>query len=97
MGRRKDRYDIVHTMYKAGDIITLTDIFQYVSKTVVARDLKMKPTRLNACLQRPVGFTLQEIYRLGGFCGIPERQMYELVENHYFSMKEAMRRSIKNW
>src|ERR1700744_5992007 len=88
MGRRKNRYDVIRTMFNQGEIRSLTDIFQFVPKTVVAGDLRKKVTRFNTMLNRPGEFTLKEIYLLGHLCGLTERQVYELVETHYFNIRE---------
>ena len=41
------------------------------------------------------GFTLEEIYRIGGFCGLAERQIYELVEAEYFKSKSKIKKTKK--
>jgi hypothetical protein len=88
MGRRKNRYDVIRTMFDQGEIRSLSDIFQFVPKTVVAGDLGKKVARFNTILNRPGSFTLKDIYLLGHLCGLTERQVYELFEKYYLNLKE---------
>lgn len=87
MVKRKKRYELLREMYLAGEIRSLEDIFNYVAKSVVARDMGMTRARFSALLLRPGGFTIKEIYLLGRLAGIKERQIYELVEAHYLGLR----------
>lgn len=88
MGRRKNRYDVIRTMFDQGEIRSLIDIFRFVPKTVVAGDLGKKVARFNTIFKRPGDLTLEDMYRLGHLCGLSERQIYELFETYYLYIKE---------
>lgn len=95
MIKRDDRYTIVNTMYGAGHIVSFNDIFKYIPKTVVALDLGKKVDRFNKLMNKVEGFTIEEIYMIGSFCGFNERQIYELVEAEYLKSKSKIKKTKK--
>ncbi|MBS1663267.1 MAG: hypothetical protein JST68_19645 [Bacteroidetes bacterium] len=95
MIKRDDRYDVVKTMYGAGHIGLFKDIFKYIPKTVVANDLGKKVDRFNKLMSRLDEFTLKDMYTIGSFCGLTERQIYELVEAEYLHNKSKIKKVKK--
>jgi len=91
MIKRDSRYNVIKAMVADGNIVTFNDIFEYIPKTIVATDLGKKVDRFNKLMNKVDGFTLGEIYRIGTFCGLSERQIYELVEAEYFKGKSKIR------
>lgn len=91
MIKRDSRYNVIKAMVADGNIVTFNDIFEYIPKTIVATDLGKKVDRFNKLMNKVDGFTLEEIYRIGSFCGLSERQIYELVEAEYFKGKSKIR------
>jgi hypothetical protein len=91
MIKRDSRYNVIKAMIADGNIVTFNDIFEYIPKTIVATDLGKKVDRFNKLMKKVDGFTLEEIYRIGSFCGLSERQIYELVEAEYFKGKSKIR------
>ena len=92
MIKRDSRYNVIKAMIADGNIVTFNDIFEYIPKTIVAIDLGKKVDRFNKLMNKVDGFTLEEIYRIGSFCGLSERQIYELVEAEYFKGKSKIKR-----
>jgi hypothetical protein len=82
-------------MYGAGHIVSFNDIFKYIPKTVVALDLGKKVDRFNKLMNKVEGFTIEEIYMIGSFCGFSERQIYELVEAEYLKSKSKIKKTKK--
>lgn len=95
MIKRDDRYDVVKTMFDAGRIALFKDIFKYIPKTVIANDLGKKVDRFNKLMSKPDQFTLEEVYTIGSFCGLAERQIYELVEAEYLHNKSKIKKVKK--
>ncbi len=96
MIKRDSRYNVIKAMIADGNIVTFNDIFEYIPKTVVAIDLGKKVDRFNKLMNKVDGFTLEEIYMIGGFCGLTERQIYELVEAEYFKSKSKIKKTKKS-
>lgn len=96
MIKRDNRYNVIRAMIADGNIVTFNDIFEYIPKTIVATDLGKKVDRFNKLMNKPDGFTLEEIYRIGSFCGLTERQIYELVEAEYFKSKSKIKKTKKS-
>jgi hypothetical protein len=96
MIKRDSRYNLIKPMIADGKIGTFNDIFEYIPKTIIATDLGKKVDRFNKLMNKVEGFTLEEIYRIGSFCDLGERQMYELVEAEYFKSKSKIKRTKKS-
>ncbi len=93
MGQRDPRYSLIKPMIKEGKITSFSDIFQFIPKTIVARDLGKKVDRFTALMHRVEGFTLEELFIIGAFCEIDESQMLKLVETQYLKSKGKILKS----
>jgi hypothetical protein len=93
MRNRDSRYDLIKPMMDAGKIICFNDIFKFIPKTVVAKDLGKKVDRFNELMNHVQEFTLEELFLIAKFCGIEEKQMYELVETEYLKIKNKIEKS----
>ncbi len=87
---RDDRYDLIKPMIDSGNIVSFNDIFKYIPKTIVAKDLGKKVDRFSELMKKVEGFTLGEIYTIAKFCNISESQIYQLVEKEYFKSKSKI-------
>ena len=96
MIKKDSRYNLIKAMIADGNIETFNDIFEYIPKTVVATDLGKKVDRFNKLMKKVDGFTLEEIYIIGSFFGLSERQIYELVEAEYFKSKSKIKKTKKS-
>jgi hypothetical protein len=76
---RDKRYNLIKPMLKVGYINTFTDIFHYIPKTVVARDLSIKSDRFNALMQSPDEFTLRKLITLANFLDLSIHELIDLV------------------
>ncbi len=89
MSKRDERYDSIVSLYRGGKITTLTDIFKTVPKTVVSIDIGKRVGDFNKRLNKPDLFEIGEIYLIGRLCGLAEKEIYELYEDHYFKIKNG--------
>ncbi|HEY4286519.1 MAG TPA: hypothetical protein VGN00_05420 [Puia sp.] len=87
MSKRDERYGIVLSLYKDGKITTLTDVFKYIPKTIVAKDLGKRVNDLNKRMDKPDLFEMGDIYLIGRLCGLTEIEIYGLYQDHYFKIK----------
>lgn len=77
-------------MIENGKIMVFNDIFKYIPKTVVAKDLGKKVDRFNVLMSRVEEFMLQDLFIIAGFFEIDEEVMLRLVMNDYQRRKRAI-------
>jgi hypothetical protein len=87
MAHRDPRYDLIKPMITEGKIVSFNDIFKFIPKTVVAKDLGKKVNRFNQLMNRIEEFTLEELFIIAKFCEMDEGQMLKLAQNEYTKSK----------
>ena len=92
---RDHRYDLIKPMIENGKIIFFNDIFKYIPKTVVAKDLGKKVDRFNTLMSRVEEFMLQDLFIIAGFFEIDEDVIVRLVMNDYKRNKSEIASSAK--
>ena len=83
MIQRDHRYELIPAMLEARRVQSFLDIFKFIPRTVVARDLGMKVARLSARLRHLENFTLAEIFIIGDFCGLSRLKILELIKAEF--------------
>ena len=91
MGNRDSRYDLIKPMLLEGKIVSFTDIFKYIPKTIVANDLGKKVDRFTVMMNQVEKFTLEELFRMAAFCRLTRDQMFGLLLNEYVKKHEPER------
>jgi len=89
MGNRDSRYDLIKPMLSEGKIVSFTDIFKYIPKTIVANDLGKKVDRFTVMMSQVEKFTLEELFRMAAACRLTKVQMFGLLLNEYVKKHEA--------
>lgn len=89
MGNRDSRYDLIKPMLSEGKIVSFTDIFKYIPKTIVANDLGKKVDRFTIMMSQVGKFTLEEIFRMAALCRLSEEQMFRLLLQEYVKKHET--------
>jgi len=87
MENRDTRYDIIKPMIADGKVMSFNDIFKYIPKTVVARDLGKKVDRFTELMNKVEDFTLGEMFYMGGLFRLSESEILKLAENEYLIHK----------
>ena len=85
---RDHRYDLIRSLYDRGKIVAFNDIFKYIPKTVVARDLGKKVDRFNKLISKVGGFTLDDLALIGKFCDLEDAIILELAIKEYTLQKK---------
>lgn len=93
MEKRDSRYELIRPMFNGGKIKTLTDIFKFIPKTVVAGDLGKKVDRFTALINKVERFTLEELFRIADLCDLERSQILQLVMEDYTSQKRKIDRT----
>ena len=83
MGNRDSRYDLIEPMMSQGKIVSFTDVFKYIKKTVVANDLGKKVDRFTVMMYDPKKFSVGDLYRMVDLFKISAKQVFELIDNEY--------------
>ncbi|HEV2478927.1 MAG TPA: hypothetical protein VGS79_04660 [Puia sp.] len=79
MSQTDPRYETIQPMVQEGRIQTFLDIFKYVPRTVVARDLGKKVTRLSVSLRHLENFTIGELFLIANLCKLSRTEILELI------------------
>ncbi len=90
MGNRDSRYDLIKPMLSEGTIVSFTDIFKYIPKTIIANDLGKKVDRFTVMMNQVEKFTLEELFRVAGLCGLTDEQMFALMYREYLKKREIV-------
>jgi len=77
------RYAVVQQMILAEKVTLFRQIFLYIPKTIVARDIPMKPERLTMCINHVARFKFREIYAIADLTGIDHFLMVKLVYDQH--------------
>lgn len=83
MANRDTRYDLIEPMMSQGKIVSFTDVFKYIKKTVVAIDLGKKVDRFTVMMHDPKKFSVADIYKMSDLFRISPGQVFELIANEY--------------
>lgn len=80
-------YKTAKILIEGGQIKEFHEIFEYVPKTAVKRDLGINYTRFQKLLKRVQGFKLEELFMLSRLIGVDEITMIQLTCNEYLTTK----------
>ena len=72
------RYPTIRPLYEKGLISSFLDIFNYVPKTVVAKDLGKNESRFIDTLDHLENFNIAQLYLIGNLCGLTRLEILEL-------------------
>jgi hypothetical protein len=93
--KRDHRYDLIKPMIESGKILSFNDIFKYIPKTVVAKDLGKKVDRFNTLMSRVEEFMLSDLFIIAGFFEIDEDDIIKLIMIDYKKNKKDILISAK--
>lgn len=74
------RYKTIRPMFRSGDIRVFKDIFLYIKKTVVAKDIGKSGRRFTFLLSRPEKFTVEEAMTVGKLCDLSFEEIMGLIK-----------------
>lgn len=79
------RYPHVHSIWRAGDLKTLDQVFEIVPKSIVAKDLGMHYNSFMHRLDNPRLINMDQMMELADLTGISFDGVIELVKNDILS------------
>jgi hypothetical protein len=85
-----DKYGKIKPLVESNTIKRYSDIFEVaVTKSEVARDLKININRFTKLIASPGKFKMRQIIRQAGLFGLTLLQMTDLIEKEYSNKKES--------
>jgi hypothetical protein len=73
------RYGAVQSLIEAKIIQRFRDIFEYIPKTIVARDLKLNYRSFVSKINSPDRFTVKDITRMADLIEVAYVQLFEII------------------
>jgi len=89
MTAKKTGYETIKVLIEAGHIKQFEQIFDTVSRTNMAKDLGMNYQTFIYRLNRPVAFTLEQLFAIAKLIGVERRIIIDLVINQVDSKKRG--------
>lgn len=85
---KDDRYKAVKRLIEKGDITEFNEMFTYIPKTVVARDLGAAPARFSEKMNLIEKFTLQDMFSIAKLLDVESIAVLKLADNQYSVQKK---------
>lgn len=76
---KDERYTAVQSLIETGKIQKFGDIFKYLPKTVLARDLKQNYRSVVGKINNPHRFTVQDITRMADLIEITPAKLFDTI------------------
>ena len=86
------RYSTIRVLIQSGHIKSFRDIFQFIPKTVVYRDLGVNFNRFSRAIIDPAKFTLEELRTLAEFFGVDTRTMIDMAYDQMITVSRSRRK-----
>ena len=83
MTKRDPRYDKVRKLIELEVLTTFREIFEFVPKSVVARDLCMNSARFTKLMYHVDRFILKDLFSIAHLIGISEQRILRLVMDQF--------------
>lgn len=90
-GKRHKGYGIVKKLIEGKQINSFREIFDYIPKSSVYRDLGINYDRFNRILKQIQGFKLEELYQLANLIDVDEKTLLDLAHSQYIMDKKKKR------
>jgi len=81
-------------MYDKGEILSLNDIFKFIPKSIVAKDIGKNIARFTEFMSKVQGFTLEELYNIANLCSFTTSQILQLADKQYHNQRHKSRKAI---
>lgn len=85
------RYELIVPMVSAGRIHFFRDLFYFIPKTIVARDLGINNVRFTRLIDEVQDFALADLFRLAALLEMEPLSLLRLVVDQHVADKKAKR------
>ncbi len=76
---KDNRYNIARLFIEKGDVKTIAQIFEYIPKSVVSRELKTNNNRFTRLMRDPLAFKLIELSKIAKAIGVETKVLVNLA------------------
>jgi len=73
------RYETVKFLIEGGKIQAFSQIFNYLPKTVMGRDLRTSSARMTKLISNPEHFSISDILLVANLIGVESRIVWDLI------------------
>jgi hypothetical protein len=84
---KDERYKAVKRLIEKGDITEFNQMFTYIPKTVVARDLGAAPARFSEKMNLIEKFTLQDMFAIAKLLDVENMAVLKIASSQYSAQK----------
>jgi hypothetical protein len=84
------RYETIKFLIEDKRITELGQIFNHITKYVIAQDLGIGYKRMSRLVDEMIEFTAEELFTLSELIGIPYSKVMDLVYVHYKKKKKKV-------
>lgn len=85
-------FNIAKKLILSGDIKNLTELFEVIDKTPLARSMKTSPDRLNKLIDNPALFLFQDAYNIAQLIGVDEKIIVDIIHNQHVADNKGKRK-----
>lgn len=85
-------YKVGKSLIQDGTIITFSDIFEYVPKSTIAKDLQMHFNTLQSRIDQPGSFSIQELSKLSDLFEIDPLKIITLAYTQFAHDKKPKKK-----
>lgn len=89
---KDERYKAVKRLIEKGDITEFNQMFTFIPKTVVARDLGAAPARFSEKMNQIEKFTLQDVFSIAKLLEVENLSVLKLAANQYLAQTKSKRK-----
>lgn len=89
---KDERYKAVKRLIEKGDITEFNQMFTFIPKTVVSRDLGTVPARFTEKMNQIEKFTLQDLFTIARLLEVDNMAILRLADNQYSAQKKNKRK-----
>ena len=87
------RYSTIKVLIESGHIKSFPDIFQYIPKTTVYRDLGVNFNRFSNAIFDPSQFRMNELLNLADMLEMDPKKIIDMAYEQIVTMKMAKRKT----
>lgn len=88
------RYDAVRVLFNAGSIKSIRDVFQFIPKTTVYKDLGINFNRFDRAIVDPSIFRMQELIELADLFGVDQIKFIYMAYEQAMTVKKIPGKEI---
>jgi hypothetical protein len=87
------RYSTIKVLINSGHIVSFRDIFDYIPKTIVYKDLHVNFKRFSKAILNPSALTLGELIELAEMFGLESKLIIEMAFKQIPASKSKSKRT----